>query len=72
MNPSKIDRINVLARKAKTEGLDAAEKEEQKNLRQEYIKNIRQNLRGQLEQIDVINVDGTMENLGEKYAQKNN
>ena len=40
MNKAKIDRINVLARKAKREGLTPAEKAEQAALRQEFLANI--------------------------------
>ena len=66
MDQGKIDRINVLARKSKAEGLTQAEKAEQDLLRKEYIANIRRNLRSQLDNIDVVNPDGTIENLGEK------
>ena len=55
MNQTKIARINELARKSKTaEGLTAAEKEEQKLLRQEYIQAIRSNVRAQLDNIDMV------------------
>ena len=67
MEQSKLDRINELARKKKAEGLTAAEQDEQKLLRLEYILAIRRNLRGQLDNIDILNPDGTIENLGEKY-----
>lgn len=70
MEQSKIDRINVLARKSKAEGLTEAEKKEQDLLRKEYIANIRRNIKGQLDNIDVINPDGSIENLGEKYGKK--
>lgn len=70
MEQSKIDRINVLAQKSKAEGLTEAEKKEQDLLRKEYIANIRRNLRSQLDNIDVVNPDGTTENLGEKYGNK--
>ena len=70
MEQEKIDRSNVLARKSKAEGLTEAEKREQELLRQEYIATIRRNLRAQLDNIDVVNPDGTTENLGEKYGRK--
>ncbi len=70
MNEKKIARINELYRKSKAEGLTESEKKEQALLRQEYIENVRKNLRGQLNNIDVINPDGSVENLGEKYAGK--
>jgi len=66
MEQSKIDRINELARRSKAEGLTEAEKKEQALLRKEYIANIRRNLRAQLDNIDVVNPDGTIENLGER------
>lgn len=70
MDELKIGRINELARKAKAEGLTEEELKEQAILRQEYIAAIRRNLRGQLNNIDVVNKDGSVENLGEKYGKK--
>ena len=65
-----IRRINELARKAKAEGLTEAERAEQACLRQEYIAALRRNLRGQLDQIDIREADGSITNLGEKYGKK--
>jgi len=65
-----LERINELARKSKTIGLTAEEKEEQRILRANYIAAVRRSLRGQLDNIDVIEPDGTIENLGEKYGKK--
>ncbi len=65
-----IERINELYRKSKAEGLTEAEKAEQDRLRKEYIANVRQNLRVQLDNIDVVSEDGSIENLGEKYGKK--
>lgn len=70
MDEKKISRINELARKAKTVGLTQEEKEEQAVLRQEYIASFRKNLRAQLDNIDVVEKDGTVVNLGEKYGAK--
>lgn len=67
----KIDRINELYRKSKAEGLTDAEKKEQELLRKEYIANVRMNLRSQLNSIDLVDADGSVENLGEKYGSKN-
>lgn len=64
----KIARINELYRKSKAEGLTEEEKKEQDLLRKEYIANVRKNLKVQLDNIDVVNEDGSVENLGEKYA----
>ncbi len=62
----KIKRINELYHKSKKEGLTDAEKAEQKQLRQEYINNVRGNLRAQLDRIDVIDADGTVSSLKER------
>ncbi len=70
MNQLQLDRINELARKQKTEGLTPEETEEQACLRMEYISAIRRNLRGQLDQIDIIEKDGSITNLGEKHDHK--
>lgn len=43
-----IERINYLAKKAKTEGLTDEEKAEQAKLRREYIDSVTGNLRAQL------------------------
>lgn len=64
----RIHRINELYHKSKAEGLTPEEKEENERLRAEYIQNIRSNLRAQLNNIDMINEDGTVENLGDKYG----
>ena len=70
MDQKTIDRINELARKAKTVGLTPEEKEEQKKLRTEYIAVIRMNLRAQLDNIDIQEEDGSITNLGDKYGLK--
>lgn len=66
----KIKRINELYRKSQAEGLTAAEKKEQAELRSEYIAKVRANLRGQLNHIDIQENDGSITNLGEKYGKK--
>ena len=66
----KIDRINVLYHKSQADGLTDEEKEEQKQLRQDYIQAIRASLRGNLDSISVQEKDGSITNLGEKYGNK--
>ncbi len=66
----RIKRINELYHKSKAEGLTEEEKQEQARLRQEYIENVRANLKAQLDSISVENEDGTIENLGEKFGAK--
>ncbi len=70
MTQEKIQRINELYRKSQAEGLSEAEKKEQDLLRKEYIVNVKKNLRNQLNNIDMVNDDGSVENLGEKYGNK--
>ena len=60
----------LLYRKSKAEGLTEAEKNEQAILRKEFIASIKKNVQSQLNNIDMVNEDGTIENLGEKYGKK--
>ena len=66
----KIARINALYHKSQKEGLNEEEKAEQQALRKAYIESVRNALRGQLNNIDIQNKDGTIENLGEKFGNK--
>ena len=70
MEAEKIDRINVLAHKAKSVGLTEEEKKERALLRKEYLASVRMNLRSQLDNIDVKQEDGSIVNLGERYGIK--
>ena len=45
MDPKKIDRINELAKKKKTEGLTPEEKVDKPKLREEYIEGYRRTVR---------------------------
>ena len=67
INETDLARINELARKQKSVGLSDAEKEEQAVLRGRYIAAIRANLRSQLDQIDMIEPDGSIVNLGKLH-----
>ena len=58
MEKSKLDRINALASKAKTEGLTAEERAEQKKLREEYILEFRASMRGILDNTYIQYPDG--------------
>ena len=53
MERFKIERINYLAKKKKTEGLTEAELIEQKLLREEYLVCVRENFRSTLESIEI-------------------
>ena len=70
MTEERIERINELYRKSKTEGLTDAEKQEQQILRKEFIDSFRRNLRGQLDNISIKEADGSITNLGEKHGIK--
>lgn len=67
MEKEKIDRINELAKKAKTPvGLTDEEIAEQKILRQEYINSFKANLIAQLENTYVVDEKGNKRKLGRK------
>lgn len=70
MTEEKINRINELYHKAKNEGLTDEEKKEQQVLRKQFIDDFKRNLRGQLDNIDVKEADGSITNLGDKYGKK--
>ena len=59
MEQKKIDRINELARKQKAQGLTVAEKEEQAALRREYIEAYKRSLVAQLDNIYLVEPDGS-------------
>lgn len=69
MDDLKIDRINELYHKSQAEGLTEEEKAEQQKLRQEYIAAIRQNMRGTLNNISLLNPDGSVTELAKKDKQ---
>lgn len=68
MKQEQIDRINELYRRSKAEGLTEAEKKEQDLLRRQFVADIKGSLTAQLNNIDMVNEDGSIENLGEKYG----
>ncbi|MDO4266606.1 MAG: DUF896 domain-containing protein [Eubacteriales bacterium] len=71
MTKEKIGRINELYRKSQTGGgLTPEELSEQEALRREYIDAVKANLRGQLNNIDIKEPDGTVRNLGEEHKEK--
>lgn len=67
MDQKLINRINELAKKAKTpEGLNEQEREEQKRLRQEYLKMFRAGFQAQLDNIVLMDEDGNKRPLRKK------
>lgn len=51
-----ITRINELARKQRTTGLTAAEKEEQQRLRAAYLADISAQVKGMLDRVEIVDV----------------
>ena len=70
MTQEKIDRINALYRKSQAEGQTEEEKKEQALQHKENVASVKSNLRSQLNNIDMVNEDGSVENLGEKYGKQ--
>lgn len=66
MEQSRIDRINELARKSKTEGLTEEEKAEQAVLRREYIDSVKASLIGHLDNTYYVDEKGNKQKLGKK------
>ena len=71
MDESRITRINELYHKSQAEGLTPEEKEEQAKLRAEYIAAVRANMRGTLNNVSIMNPDGTVTDLSEKAKKLN-
>lgn len=67
MTQEKIQRINFLAKKAKSpQGLTDLERAEQMRLRKEYIEDFRRSTLAALGRIDIQNEDGSVEPLLKK------
>lgn len=64
-----IARINILARKAKTEGLTPEETEERDRLRRIYIDSVRLNLREQLDNTYIVDEKGNKRKLKPKVIE---
>lgn len=72
MEKEKLDRINFLARKAKAEGLNDAEKTEQKALREEYLREFRASFRGILDNTVIQYPDGSRQSVPDYRDSKKN
>ena len=70
MNQEQIDRINALYRKSKAEGLTEEEKKGAGAAQAVCCGCEEKNLAAQLNNIDMVNPDGSVENLGDKYGKK--
>lgn len=54
MEEKKILRINELAKKSREKELSEAEKQEQRELREEYLAAVKKNLRATLDKIEIV------------------
>lgn len=70
MNEQKIARINELYKKMKAEGLTEEEKIEQYKLRQEYIAAIKRDMQNTLNNVSILNEDGTITELKDMKKKK--
>ncbi|KFE42773.1 DUF896 domain-containing protein [Staphylococcus agnetis] len=58
LSQEKLQRINALAKKKKSEGLTEAEAKEQSRLRSEYLASFRNSFKNQIEHTKVIDPEG--------------
>lgn len=72
MNEEKIMRINALYHKSQAVGLTDEEKAEQAALRKEYIEAIRADLKSSLENISLVNPDGSITDVKDMKKKPNN
>lgn len=63
MNQKKLDRINELTKLSRQRELTEDEKKEREELRMEYRKSFLQSLSGQLDNITLVDPDGTKTDL---------
>ena len=66
MEHEKIERINALAKKQRSEGLTPEEAAEQADLRQQYLREFRQVMEAMLQGVKLQRPDGTLEPLQKK------
>ena len=70
MTEEKISRINELYHKSKSVGLNDEELAEQKALRSEYLADIKNSIRAQMENVDVVEKDGTVVNAAKRHDER--
>lgn len=66
MTDEMIQRINFLARKSREEGLSEAEKQEQADLRQKYIKMFRQGVENTMNSVYIVDEKGNKKKVQKK------
>lgn len=70
MDDAKIARINELYKKSKTVGLTEEEKILQQQLRREFIDSVKYNLRSQLDNISIVEADGSLTDLSKNKVEE--
>lgn len=70
MTDAEIARINELYHKSKAEGLTEEEKAEQAALRKAYIADIKGSIKAQMNNIDIVNADGSVSNVGAMHDKR--
>lgn len=58
LEKGKLDRINELVRKERSEGLSPEEKTEQETLRADYVKAFRSSMKNQIEGMKIVDEEG--------------
>ncbi len=71
MDQTDIARINELYHKQKSGCLTEEEKEEQKQLRKAYIESVRRNMRASLDNVSIVNKDGSISKLSDIRKKHN-
>ena len=72
MEQKKMDRISELYRKSQSVGLTEEEKAEQAVLRREYIDSFKRSLTGQLDNMYIVEPDGTKRKVKSKDENTDN
>lgn len=67
----KLDRINELAKKNKSEGLSQEETKERDELRKEYLDNFRAHFRSRLDTVKVVSPEEYEEHMKNNKENKN-
>ncbi|SHJ64243.1 Uncharacterized protein YnzC, UPF0291/DUF896 family [Anaerobranca californiensis DSM 14826] len=67
LSKEKIERINFLAKKQREHGLTAKEKEEQHQLRQEYVKAVKNQVKIALDNTKFVDEKGNEIKVNHKY-----
>lgn len=70
MRPESLDRINELAKLSRGRELSEDEKIEQKKLREEYVAGYKASLKSHLDNIVLVDKDGSREHIKDRIKKK--